>query len=150
MNRRQLLLGLSVLPLIQSTPLLAAAPAVLVYKNPSCGCCGEWVEHLKSAGFAVTVREVADTVPVRARLGLPERFGSCHTATVDGYVLEGHVPTAEVQRLLAARPTAIGLAVPGMPLGSPGMEANGRVDPYEVLLVDRQGKATVFARYPQS
>jgi hypothetical protein len=150
MNRRHLLLGLAALPLIQAVPSLAAASSVVVYKNPSCGCCSGWVEHLRSSGFPVTVRDVADTAPERERLGLPERYGGCHTATVEGYVLEGHVPAADVQRLLATRPDAIGLAVPGMPVGSPGMEVDGRVDPFEVLLVDRHGQASVFARYPKS
>lgn len=123
-------------------------PAVQVYKTPRCGCCGAWVEHLKAAGFAVTVHDVADTAPTRARLGLSERFGSCHTAVVAGYVVEGHVPARDIKKLLAMKPVAIGLAVPGMPVGSPGMEVDSRQDPYQVVLVDKQGRGTVFSSYP--
>jgi hypothetical protein len=108
------------------------------------------VQHLKAAGFPVTVRDVADPGPERRRLGMPEAFAGCHTATVSGYVLEGHVPASEVQRLLAERPAALGLAVPGMPGGSPGMEMGGHIDRYEVLLVGRAGQASVFARYPKT
>ena len=133
-------------------PALAAGPAlprIDVYKSPDCGCCAAWVEHLKAAGFSVKVTSVDDTTAARKRFGMPDDFGSCHTATVDGYVLEGHVPAAEVKRLLALRPTAVGLAVPGMPVGSPGMEVGARKDPYQVFLVDRSGKSTVFASYPK-
>ena len=150
MKRRDLVFGLAVLALVGALPALAAAPTILVYKNPSCGCCGNWVKHLEAEGFTVAVKEVDDTSVVRKRLGLPEEFGACHTATMAGYVLEGHVPADEVKRLLAARPAAIGLAVPGMPVGSPGMEVGNRVDPYDVLLVDRAGRASVFAHYPKS
>jgi hypothetical protein len=150
MKRRQLLLGIAAVPLLQALPTLAATPRVLVYKDPSCGCCTGWVEHLKSAGFPVTVKDVVDTRPERKRLGMPEAFAGCHTASVAGYVLEGHVPAAEVQRLLADRPAAVGLAVTGMPVGSPGMEMGGRLDPYDVLLVGRDGQASVYARYPKT
>jgi hypothetical protein len=150
MKRRRLLLVVAALPLVQALPSSAATHSILVYKDPSCGCCNGWVEHLKSAGFSVTAKDVADTTPERRRLRMPESFAGCHTATVEGYVLEGHVPAAEVTRLLADRPDAIGLAVPDMPIGSPGMEAGGRIDPYEVLLVGRKGQATVFARYPKT
>ena len=105
---------------------------------------------MKAAGFSVEVTETEDTIAVRRRLGMPDRFGSCHTATVEGYVLEGHVPSFEVKRLLAMKPAAIGLAVPAMPVGSPGMEYGDRKDPYDVFLIDRKGHATVFARYPKS
>lgn len=125
-------------------------PRVDVFKSPTCGCCGAWVEHLKAAGFPLKTMEVSDTAEARKRFGLPEKFGSCHTAVVDGYVVEGHVPAAEVKRLLAAKPVAIGLAVPGMPVGSPGMEYPGRNDPYDVLLIDRRGRETVFAHYPKT
>jgi hypothetical protein len=148
MNRRSLLGSLAALTLLQSLPVQAASPKVHVYKNPSCGCCSAWAEHLKSAGFAVEVTETDDTSAVRKRLGMPERLASCHTGVVDGYVVEGHVPAAEIKRLLAAKPQAVGLAVPGMPVGSPGMEYGDRKDPYKVFLVDRKGRKTVFASYP--
>ena len=136
---------LALLACVQS----AAAATIEVVKSPYCGCCGAWVDHLKAAGFDVRVNEVDDTTAARRRLGMPDAFGSCHTATVGGYVLEGHVPAAEVKRLLAAKPKAIGLAVPGMPVGSPGMEVGARRDPYDVLLIARNGGSTVYAHYPK-
>ena len=149
-RRRSLLLAAAAVPLARAMPASAAPAAVQVFRNPSCGCCGAWIEHLQAAGFNVSVREVEDLVPVRRQLGLPERYASCHTATVGGYVLEGHVPAADVKRLLASKPVALGLAVPGMPLGSPGMEAGGRQQAYDVLLVDRDGQARMFNRYAQA
>jgi hypothetical protein len=101
---------------------LAAEPVILVHKDPNCGCCAGWVEHLKAAGFSVTVQETADLGAVRRRLGVPANLTACHTAEVAGYVIEGHVPAAAVRQLLQNRPAALGLAVPGMPVGSPGME----------------------------
>jgi hypothetical protein len=133
-----------------AAPALAATalPRVEVFKNPSCGCCGAWVEHLVAAGFAVKVTEVEDTGPVRRRHGIPDALGSCHTGVVAGYALEGHVPAADVKRLLAQKPAAAGLAVPGMPVGAPGMEVGDRKDAYQVLLVDKSGRSTVFSSYP--
>ena len=121
-----------------------ALPPIEVYKNPSCGCCMAWVAHLEAAGFPVHAQDTDDTTPIRTRHGLPDRYKGCHTGVVAGYIVEGHVPAEAVKRLLAARPSAIGLAVPGMPVGSPGMESGGRKDPYDVLLIDRQGRATVY------
>ena len=149
MKRRDFLLAIGALPLAMSQQASAATPRILVYKTPSCGCCSGWVELLKAAGFSVTARDVSDTAPERKRLGMPEKFAACHTASAAGYVIEGHVPAAEIRRLLTSKPAAIGLVVLGMPLGSPGMEVDDRLDPYEVLLVDRQGQASVFARYPK-
>lgn len=146
MKRRILLNSLALLPFLHALPVLAAT-SIHVYKNPDCGCCGAWVEHLKSAGFAVQVSEVSDTAETRKKLGMPEKFGSCHTATVDGYLLEGHVPAADIKRLLKTRPQALGLAVPGMPAGSPGMDIGSRKDAYQVLLVDRAGSHSVFSQY---
>lgn len=157
MNRRRFfksagaLAALSALPIVPAMRAFAAPPGpeVQVFKSPTCGCCGSWVEHMRGAGFTVKVTEVDDTTAARKRLGLPDRYGSCHTATVGGYVLEGHVPAAEVKRLLAAKPKAIGLTVPGMPPSAPGMDVPGRKDPYQVLLVDASGQSTVFANYPK-
>ncbi len=128
---------------------VGAAPAsvVDVYKSASCGCCGKWIAHMRANGFAVRAHDVAEPAVYRAKLGVPEALGSCHTATVSGYVLEGHVPAREVRRVLAERPKARGLAVPSMPPGSPGMEGPPP-QPYAVLLFDAQGRTTVFARYP--
>lgn len=152
MKRRRILsiacgaAALAILPAVAATAL----PRVEVFKSPYCECCGAWVEHMKAAGFDVKVTLVNDTTAARKRLGMPDRFGSCHTATVSGYVLEGHVPAVEVKRMLAARPAAVGLAVPGMPPGSPGMEVGTRQDPYRVFLIDRRGNETVFASYPKA
>ena len=123
-------------------------PQVRVFKSPTCGCCGAWVDHMEAAGFTVAVTEVDDTAVARSKHGLPERFGSCHTAVVAGYVVEGHVPAKDVKKLLAMKPVAIGLAVPGMPVGSPGMEMGSRKDPYQVLLVAKDGRERVFSSYP--
>ena len=154
MNRRHFFQSAAALAALSALPPLPAfaaptGPEVQVFKSPSCGCCGSWVEHMRAAGFTVKVTEVDDTTAARKRLGLPDRYGSCHTATVGGYVLEGHVPAAEVKRLLASKPKAIGLAVPGMPPSAPGMDVPGRTDPYEVLLVGPQGQSSVFATYPK-
>ncbi|MFM9900207.1 MAG: DUF411 domain-containing protein [Polaromonas sp.] len=129
---------------------LAAAPRtqVTVWKTPNCGCCKEWVKHLEANGFEVVTHDVKETASKREALGLPAKYGSCHTATVNGYVLEGHVPAKDVQRLLREKPAAIGLAVPGMPVGSPGMEMEGATDAYDVVLVLKDGSARVFQSYP--
>jgi hypothetical protein len=114
---------------------------ILVHKDPSCGCCAGWVRHLEAAGFAVTVKETANLQVVRKRLRVPADLGACHTAEVDGYVLEGHVPAVAIRRLLEKRPAATGLAVPGMPVGSPGMEG-GEPQPYDVVLFGASGRQT--------
>jgi hypothetical protein len=127
----------------------ADAPLVEVWKSPSCGCCKEWVAHLEANGLRVRAHDVGNT-GMRGRLGIPVALGSCHTARVAGYALEGHVPAGDVQRLLKTRPVAIGLAVPGMPVGSPGMDGpayGGRRDPYQVLLVAKDGSSSVFNSY---
>ncbi len=151
MKRRHFLSGAGALAAVAALPALAvlSSTEVQVFKSRTCNCCAAWVEHLRSAGFAVRVAEVNSAAVERKRLGMPDRFGSCHTATVAGYVLEGHVPAAEVKRLLAAKPRAIGLAVPSMPVGAPGMEMGARKDPYQVLLVELTGQASVYASYPQ-
>lgn len=149
MNRRNLISLAVGAMAFSAIPALAAnsLPPVEVFKNPSCGCCGAWVDHLKAAGFDVKVTMVDDTSVARRKYGLPDMFGSCHTAVVAGYVVEGHVPAADVKKLLALKPQAVGIAVPGMPAGSPGMEVGPRKDPYQVLLVDRQGRERVFSSY---
>jgi hypothetical protein len=124
-------------------------PLVEVWKSPTCGCCKDWMRHLEANGFAVKAYETGNNA-ARARLGMPQALGSCHTALVGGYVIEGHVPAADIQRLLRERPPALGLAVPGMPIGSPGMdgpEYRGRRDRYAVLLVQRDGRTTVFSTH---
>src|SRR5229473_8426703 len=124
---------------LSRSPAEAESPVILVHKDPNCSCCSGWVRHLKDAGFAVTVEATADLQPVRKRLGVPADLAACHTAEVDGYVLEGHVPAAAVRRLLEQRPQATGLAVPGMPAGSPGMEG-GTPQRYDVILFGANGR----------
>ncbi|MFZ2854059.1 MAG: DUF411 domain-containing protein [Rhodocyclaceae bacterium] len=124
----------------------SAADAVDVYKSPYCGCCEKWVEHLQQVGFAVRTHDVNDVPAARQRLGMPDRLGSCHTAKVAGYVVEGHVPAADIQRLLKEKQKAIGLAVSSMPPGSPGMESPKPV-PYNTLLVQVGGETSVFAKH---
>ncbi len=116
-----------------------------VYKDPNCGCCEQWVAHVKQAGFAVTVRDTADMPTVKASMGVPDALGSCHTARVGTYTIEGHVPADLIRKLLAEKPVARGLAVPGLPMGSPGMEQGGQKDRYDVLLFDKAGKTKVYA-----
>lgn len=124
------------------------APTMTVYKSPTCGCCSMWVEHMEAAGFTVVTEDRTDMTAVKDSLGLPSDLSSCHTGVVDGYVIEGHVPAEHVARLLEERPAAMGLAVPGMPVGSPGMEMGDRKDPYNVLIVGETGEAAVFAAIP--
>ncbi len=127
----------------------AASIAIDVWKSPTCGCCKDWIRHLEANGFAVTSYDEGNS-EARQRLGIPLRFGSCHTAEVDGFAIEGHVPAREIHRLLTERPDAIGLSVPAMPRGSPGMDGpvyGGIVDPYDVLLIGHDGAASVFQSY---
>jgi hypothetical protein len=125
-----------------------ARPDVVVHHNPGCGCCLKWVAHLRASGYPVEVVESADLDAERRRLGVPVGKASCHTAEVGGYFVEGHVPVADIDRLLARKPKARGLTAPGMPMGSPGMETpDGRVSPYDVLLVGSDGATSVWARH---
>ena len=131
-----------------SRPTTKALPKVLVHKSESCGCCGAWVDHLRSAGFTVEVRSSDDLQPVKKRLGITPSMMSCHTAEVGGYFVEGHVPAADIKRLLAEKPDVKGLVLPGMPMGSPGMEVpDGRVQPHVVSSVDRQGQMSDYAHH---
>jgi hypothetical protein len=128
-----------------AAPAAAPTKAMRVYRSPSCGCCGGWVDHLRAGGFEVAVEMLDDVSPVAERLGVPERLRSCHTGEAGGYFVEGHVPAADIERLLRERPAARGIAVPGMPIGSPGMEMGSRRDSYHTLLVERGGGISVFA-----
>ena len=132
--------------LVLLAALARAAEPVEVWKSPDCGCCAKWIDHLRAAGFTVRARNVSDVGAARAANAVPSALGSCHTARVGGYAIEGHVPAAEIKRLLKERPAGAGLAVPGMPLGAPGMDG-GREQPYEVLLFRSDGSARSFARY---
>jgi hypothetical protein len=149
LHRRRFLVSTLGLAAAWHLPAHAATVPVEVWKSPSCGCCKDWVAHLEANGFSVRVHEVGNT-DARARLRIPIALGSCHTASVGGYAIEGHVPAREIQRLLKERPKAIGLAVPGMPVGSPGMDGEvygGRRDPYDVLLVLADGRTQVYQSY---
>jgi hypothetical protein len=124
------------------------APQIQVFKNAWCGCCQHWVDHVRAAGFEATTQDVDNLDSIKREVGVPAAHGSCHTAKVDGYFIEGHVPAKEIKRLLRERPAAKGLVVPAMPLGSPGMEVpSGETQPYDVLLVDENGNTHVYAHY---
>lgn len=133
-------------PIAQGTG--ANMPRMIVHKSPSCGCCGLWVDHMRAAGFAVDVRNTDDLNPLKERVGVPYGKGSCHTAEVAGYFIEGHVPAEDVKRLISEKPDAKGLVLPGMPAGSPGMELpDGTTETYMVELVNQDGSVTEFARH---
>ncbi|MFN0164214.1 MAG: DUF411 domain-containing protein [Burkholderiales bacterium] len=146
-GRRRLLAALAAAAVLPRTGAAHAAGTAEVWKSPTCGCCTKWVKHLEAHGFRVRVHDVGNNA-ARARLRIPKELGSCHTALIAGYAIEGHVPAADILRLIKERPAAIGLAVPGMPLGSPGMEMeDGRRDRYNVLLVNRNGSTRVFSTH---
>jgi hypothetical protein len=128
------------------TSASALAAELTVYKSPWCGCCSSWADHMRANGHSVTTKEVEDLDAIRCMAGVPEPLQSCHTAVVDGYVIEGHVPAADVARLLTERPDAKGLSVPGMPIGSPGMEG-GTPERYDVILFRKDGSAEVYAKH---
>jgi hypothetical protein len=126
----------------------AQGTAITVYRSPTCQCCGHWVDRLQAAGFQVQNQVTEDMAAIKAQYGVPSDLASCHTAIAEGYVIEGHVPAADVQRLLRDRPPVVGIAAPGMPLGSPGMEVGDRIDPYTVFAFTEDGDPTVFAHHP--
>ncbi len=126
---------------------LAAPPKIAVYKTKTCGCCSKWVDHMKASGFDVTVTDVPSTAEYRKKFGVPEKLLSCHTSMVNGHALEGHVPAADVKRLLKSGAKGKGLAVPGMPLGSPGMEQGPRSQAYSVVLFGADGSTSEFQKY---
>lgn len=144
--RRRTFLGIAVAATLVATKAAAAVPVIEVYKSPTCGCCGKWVEHLRQNGFKVVVNEIADVDAFRAKAGVPAALASCHTALVDGYVVEGHVPAADIRKLLADRPNARGLAIPGMPASAPGMDGT-RSSRYDVLLFDARGTTRLYNTY---
>ena len=153
-TRRALLATLVALPIAGLAQQATRPPKVLVevWKDPNCGCCGDWVKHLEANGFAVKVNDSGNNA-MRAKLGIPPKLGSCHTGLVGGYAIEGHVPAREIRKLLADKPQAVGLTVPGMPVGSPGMDGKiygDRRDPYDVLLVLKSGDTQVYASYHKS
>jgi len=137
--------------------LVAAAPAgapaaqsparMTVYKDPNCGCCSAWIDHMRRHGFQVTARDTSDVAAIKRAARVPQTLYSCHTAFVGGYVVEGHVPAGDVQRMLNQKPRVAGIAVGGMPIGSPGMEQGNRVDRYDVMEFTRDGTTRVFVRH---
>ena len=148
LSRRQMIGGAAVLASVAAVPAIAQAkPQIVTYHDPGCGCCHKWADHAKRAGFAVEVRSVSDIAAVKQRLGVPADLASCHTSVVGGYVVEGHVPLAAVQKLLKSRPRNVtGIAVPGMPRGSPGMEMpDGSKDAFSVIAFNRKGAVGRFA-----
>jgi hypothetical protein len=146
MKRRALLQALLAGAFAYPLAAGAAAPVIDVYKSATCGCCEGWVQHLRNSGFTVKAHDVANPSDYREKFGMPNEFGSCHTAMVGGYAIEGHVPATEIRRLLAEKPKAIGLAVPSMPMGAPGMEGAMSM-PYDVLLVRKDGKHSTYRHY---
>lgn len=151
-GRRAILIAAGLLPLAglaRAAALSSAVEPVEVWKEPTCGCCKDWIAHLESSGFKVFVN-VGGTMEARQRMGVPAAMSSCHTARVAGYAIEGHVPAREIKRLLRERPDAIGLAAPGMPLGAPGMDTpvyNGKKNPFDVMLLARNGRASIYQHY---
>lgn len=145
---RRTLVGLFGAIALGAVPLAVRADScvVTVHRDPNCGCCSLWAQHLRDAGFVVKIEETSDLEAVRTRLGVPTALASCHTAEVNGYLIEGHVPAVAVRRLLTERPAAKGLAVPGMPAGSPGMEGSGEPEPYTAVLFG-SGGARPYMRF---
>jgi len=150
--RRDLLLALGLLPLAglaRAAAPAAALPPVEVWKEPTCGCCKDWIAHMEANGFKVFVN-AGGTQAAKQRLGIPQQMASCHTAKVGGYSIEGHVPAKDIKRLLKEKPDAIGLAAPGMPIGSPGMDTpayNGKKNPYSIMLIAKNGNHAVYQKY---
>lgn len=132
---------------LASGAVRADAPEVAMYKDPNCGCCGAWADHMRDNGFKVQEISLRDMAQVKRDAGVPRSMGSCHTAKVGGYIVEGHVPAADVRRLLAERPPVVGIAAPGMPLGSPGMEGPYEAERYDVISFDGDGNEAVFASH---
>jgi len=145
------LLGVMAASLVVTGARVLAAqadlPEVVVYKTPTCGCCSKWVAHLRDAGFKVRTIDLEDLDPIRRDWKVPPKLASCHTAKVGRYVIEGHVPAADIRRLLETQPRVDGLSVPGMPIGSPGMEQGNVVEPYDVLSFNAAGETSVFASH---
>lgn len=129
---------------------LSATPEIVVYRSPSCSCCGGWIDYMKKQGFQTKVILTSDIEAVKQKYSVPDRLASCHTAVVNGYVIEGHVPVNDVKRLLQEKPNIAGISVPEMPVGTPGMEAGDRRDPFTVFSFDKNGTAKVFNKYPSS
>lgn len=150
MTRRTILGAISTLALTAwaGSAMAASSAAIVAYRNPGCGCCEKWAEQLKAAGFDVTMQDDPDLASRRSAAGVPDDLAGCHTALMGDYVIEGHVPLADIQRLLTEKPQIRGIAVPGMPMGSPGMEMGDSRDAYDVVAFDSTGNRSVFTSYP--
>ena len=147
-NRRQFLAASAALLVSRRLVAEAAAPSVItVYKDAGCGCCKDWIKHLSKNGFVVNAQDVQKIDDIKRTMFVPESVWSCHTAVVDRYVIEGHVPAKDIKKLLADKPKLQGLAVPGMPVGAPGMEQGDRKDHYDVVAFTREGQSRVYSRY---
>ena len=146
MFRRMSVFAALVAVLTMSLPAWAE-PEITVYKSPSCGCCNKWVKHLEENGFKVKAEDVSDVIPYKIKYGVTPQLASCHTAVIEGYTIEGHVPASDIKRLLMEKPALQGLSVPQMPVGTPGMEQGDRKDPYQVISFDRDGRTGVFTDY---
>ena len=144
---RTIALSLSFVLVAALAPLAQVATPITVYKTPTCGCCGKWIDHMRQNGFAPKVTDLPNLSMVKQSAGVPENLQSCHTSMIGGYAIEGHVPADVVRQLLKEKPAVAGIAVPGMPLGSPGMEQGDYKEPYQVLLFDKTGKTKVFASH---
>lgn len=148
LNRRDALLASAALLAVGPSCAAASDPSIKVFKDASCGCCAVWVDRLKTAGFKTEVDDSQDMAAIKAKYGVPRDLASCHTGIVAGYAIEGHVPPADIKRLLKEKPKALGIAVPGMPVNSPGMEVEGQPDePYTVWLFAKDGARTAFAKH---
>ena len=145
MKSRREFLALLAVAAVAPMAMAESPPVVEIWKSPQCGCCDDWTKHLQKNGFATKVHVVADTADARRAAKIPEKLGSCHTARVGGYSVEGHVPAKDIRRLLREKPKAVGLAVPGMPQSAPGMDNPGF--PYDVLLVAADGRTSIYSRY---
>ncbi len=144
---RRFTTGLAFLVALGVGPVLADAEEMVMYKDPNCGCCGKWADHMRENGFAVKEISTREMGLVKSEAGVPRALGSCHTATIGGYIVEGHVPASDVKRLLAERPDVVGISAPGMPLGSPGMEGPYEAERYDVVSFDKRGKVEVFSSH---
>lgn len=153
MSKNKVLLSVSLVSMLivagslLLTQQVNAEPEVTVYKSATCGCCNKWIKHMEDNGFSIKAVDVANMDLVKQHYGINRELGSCHTALVDGYIIEGHVPATDVKKLLSERPDVLGLTVPGMPIGSPGMEMGDHADHYDVLAVEKDGKTSVFSQY---
>ena len=147
LTRRTVAMGLVLMPF--ASHAASEKPLITVWKSPTCGCCKDWIAYVEKNGFATKVINDGND-QIRKKIGMPIKYGSCHTAVIDGYAIEGHVPAREIKRLLAEKPNAVGIAVPAMPIGSPGMdgpEYGSRKDPYDVLLISKNGQSQIYQSY---